>query len=313
MVLGPIILFLDEQPKRQQHFNTSITASHAQTNQFAYATQMDSWVEVWVVDASELHTKLLIRLPYTATNSSTLQFSPHGTYLAFIENPGPQQEVTVARVANGTLVELPAKAEDADVELLPFYKQGHSVWEGRLITLTESGNKNIVSYQDGETASIITYLPLGEYMFVEAPGNLVALAEIRHHRLILLDPANREQPMLFNEEARLWSWHWDGDFLLYSSGFDLKRYVRSTHETQTVTRLSTPIEYIDWYPTGTTLLYHSDGQTIALSLDGGTILSQTILSQDLNGTFWIDQSGAQLNILHPSEKTVEWWSRELQN
>lgn len=313
LVLGPIILFLDAQPELRQTINAAITAIHAQTNRFAYATQESSWLEVWVVDASTSQTKLLMRLPYSVTSSYALAFSTSGTYLALIETHGSRQDMTVTRVDNGTTIELPEDPRDAEEELLSFYPEHLTTSRDRLVVLSESGNRAVLSYQDGETASIITYLPLGDYVFVEAPGNLIALQDTRRGRFILLDPDNREQPILLSEEANLWRWHPSGDILLYSSGYDLKRYVRSAHETQTLTRLSTTIESIDWYPTGTTAVYRTGQETIAVWLDGGSILSQTTLVQDLNGQMWTQQDGKQMHVLRVVEGATEWWTRALQN
>lgn len=342
-VIGPIILFLDEQFERRQPIDTTLTSIHEGTNRFAYATQESSWLEVWVVDAAMSQTSLLMRLPYAATSSYSLIWSANGTYLSLIQSHGSRQDVFVTRVDDGMAVDLPKETRDVEdawwdlgvesrfyvrtgtqltqmdinketeMELLPFSAQRLTTKDGQVITLSESGNRNVVSYQEGETASIITYLPLGDYTFVDAPGNLIALEDTRHHRLILLDAQNRNQPILLNEEASLWRWHPSGDMLLYSSGYDLKRYVRSAHETQTVTRLSTPIEYVDWYPVGTTAIFHSGGQTVALTLDGGNILSQTVLSENLEGNLWIDAQGRQLHVLDPIEGAVEWWTRALQN
>ena len=159
------------------------------------------------MEASTSQTKLLMRLPYSSTSSYALEFSMNGTYLALTETHGSQEDVSVARVDDGTMVELHDDPLEAEVELLPFFEQLVTTSGGRLVTLSESGNRAVLSYQEGETASIITYVPLGEYEFVWAPQDLIALWNAKHHRLILLDPQNREQPILLNEEATLWKWN----------------------------------------------------------------------------------------------------------
>lgn len=313
LVLDPIILFLDTQPELQQTFSAAITSVHAQTNRFAYATQESSWLEVWIVDTSTRQTKLLMRLPHSATSSYVLKFSANGMYLALIETHGSQQDVSVTRVNDGTTVELPDDPRDAEEELLPFFQQPLTTTGGRFVTLTESNNRTVLSYQEEEAASIITYLPLGDYTFVTAPQGLIALSESRHNRLILLDPQNREQPILLNEEAVLWKWNASQDVLLYSSGYDIKRYDRSAHETQTITRMSTPIDGLDWYPKGSSALYQTHGEIVALNLDRATILSQTVLATNLNGLFWLNLDGSSFSVLSKTETGLEWWTRALQN
>ena len=100
---------------------------------------------------------------------------------------------------------------------------------------------------------------------------------------------------------------------LYSSGYDIKRYVRSAHETSTITRLSTPIDGLAWHPKGNSAIYQTDGDTFALNLIGATTLSQTVLAEDVGGMFWLSPDGSSLFVLQETETGWEWWSRELQN
>lgn len=341
-VIGPIILFLDEQSEMRQTIDTTLMSIHEGTNRFAYATQESSWLEVWAVDATTSETRLLMRLPYATTSRYSFSWSTNGEYLALVETHGSRQDISVTRVDDGMAVDLPEETQNVeaswwdleveprlyvrtgtqvtqitmetlDTQHLPFAATLATTHGGETITLSEGGSRSVVSYQDGETASIITYLPLGSYAFVDAPGNLIALEDARHHRLVLLDPENREQPILLNEEATLWRWHPAGDALLYSSGYDLKRYVRSAHEAQTITRLSTVIDQLDWHPDGSCAIYQSDGDTLALNLDGANILSQTVLATDLAGTFWLNPNGSSLSTLVETETGSQWWIRALQN
>lgn len=340
-VIGPIVLFLNTTPTLQQSINATIASVHEATNQFAYATQESSLLEIWTVDANATETKLLMQLPYATTSSYALDWSTNGTYLALIENHGTRQDVFVTRVVDGTAIELPKETHDVEdawwdlgvesrlyvrtgtqltqidvgslaQEILPFTAKRISSFGNKTATLSESQNRAVISYQDGETASIITYLPLGEYEFVLAPAGLTALFDTRHYRLILLDPTNREQPILLNENATLWKWNPSDDVLIYSSGYDVKRYAHSSHETQTITRLSTLIKKLDWHPEGASILYQSGNEIVALNLNEATILSKTVLTTNLDGQFWLSQDGKSLSLLLETEENWEWWKRDLQ-
>ena len=341
-VVGPIILFLDSQPALQKTLNAVISSVHEPSNTIAYATVGSSWLEVWSIHATSGQTSLLLRLPYVATDTYDLLWSQDGTYLALTQKRGSRMDVSVSRVSDGTVMELAQLGEDVedvwwdlsvnpilnlrtgtsitqlpmttlDAQILPFNAQNVTTFQNTLVSLSQSNNRAVLSYQDGDTASIITYLPLGDYVFVPSPTGLLALSETRRGRLILIDPSNREQPILFNEEATQWSWSPSEDILLYSSGYDLKRYVRSAHETQTLTRLSTSIDGMAWFPLGTSVLYQTGGQIIALNLDGSTVLSQTTLATNLHGDFWLDQGGSVLSALVATHDGWEWWIRSLQN
>ncbi|MCR4314560.1 MAG: PEGA domain-containing protein, partial [Candidatus Uhrbacteria bacterium] len=341
-VMGPIVLFLDVVPTLQRTIEATITAIHKETSRFAYATQESSWLEVWIVDMASSETKLLMRFPYTATSTYSISWSENGTYLALIETHGSRQDISVTRVSDGYSIALPKEARDVEEawwdlgvesrlyvrageeltqidvgnlaqEILPFTAKRLSSFGNKTVTLSESSDRAALSYQEGKTASIITYLPLGDYEFISAPQDLIGLSDTRHHRLILLDPQNREQPILMNEEVTHWKWSPSQDVLLYSSGYDVKQYVRSAHETSTITRLSTPIDGIDWLPKGSSAIYQTNGKTVAINLDGTTILSQTFLATNLDGTFWLSPDGSFLYVLQETQTGWEWWTRNLQN
>ncbi len=341
-VMGPIVLFLDEPPVLRETLLAVLVSAHEATDRFAYVTQQSSWLEVWVVEGKSTQKKLLMRLPYASTSNYDLSWSKDGAFLALVEQRGARQDLSVTRVSDGTAIDLPASAQNVDVswwdlsvesflytrvgttltridvanataQPLAYAADLVSLHDGREVTLSTNNNRVALSYQENETASIITYLPLGDYRFVPAPQGLAGIHDIHRGRLILVDLTGGEQPILLNEEVNLWKWSPSDDVLLYSSGYDLKRYVRSAHETQTLTRFSTPIEQIDWYPKGNAPIYRSDGSIVALNLDGGTILSQTTLTTDLLGEFWLDPDGAILSILvETQEGTWEWWTKPLQ-
>lgn len=341
-VMGPIVLFLDENPVLRETVPAILVSSHAATNRFAYVTQQSSWLEVWTIQDLGAQKKLLMRLPYTSASNYSLWWSKDGTYLTLREQHGTKQDISVTRVSDGTAIDLPISAQNVDdswwdlsVESFLYTRVGTTLTridvanassqplsfaadlvtssDGREIALATSHNRVVVSSQEGETASIVTYLPLGDYRFVPAPAGLVGIHDLHRNRFILVDVTGGDQPILLNEEARLWKWNPAGDVLLFSSGYDLKYYDRPSHETQTLTRLSTLIEQLDWYPQGNTPIYRAGGSTIALNLSGTTILSQTTLTTDLLGSFWLDPDGKTLSTLVETQEDVwEWWTRPLQ-
>lgn len=341
-VLGPVALFLDEPAQRAQEMAAVSILAHPPSNQFAYLSQESSWIEAWVVSVQTAEKKLLMRLPFDARSRYALAWSAQGTFLALTQTRGTTSQLSVSRVADGTAIELPAVAQtveafwwDVGADERLYVRSGNATTRVDLATglyellasaadlalsdgiktvaLTQTDNRAVVSLREAESTSILTYLPLGDYVFAQAPQGLISLYDTRHNRLILLDLSRRDQPILLNEEARVWKWDPAGGVLLYSGGYDLKRYVHWMHETQTLTRLSTQIDRVDWYPTGTTAIYQTQGRTVAMSLDNATILSQTLLLDELLGTFWIDSAGKQMHVLVETEEGFEWWTRDLQN
>ncbi|MBI2473095.1 PEGA domain-containing protein [Candidatus Uhrbacteria bacterium] len=341
-ILNEVVLFLDKQPEQEKMIGLIDLSINPKTDSFAYITQESSWLEVWRVHVEDAQKKLLMRLPYDSESTYDLSWSSEGTFLSLERSKESHIQMTISHVSNGELIELPQTEDPIDRiwwdagkndqlyllskekisrfslstrELTPLNFKASAIisHSEKEITVSQANNKEVISYQDGATASIITYLPLGEYTFVETPKNLIGLHNDRQNRLILIDPVNKEQPILFDEEASLWKWNASGDILLYSSGYDIKRYVQTTHQTDTLVRLSRPITHLDWYPEGNTAIYQSDGTTTALTLDGARILSQTILLKDLPGIFWIDRQGTTLHLFQQSSSQWDWYKRPLQN
>lgn len=341
-VMGPISLFLDTQPELQEVLPGMIVSAHSESNRFAYVSQESSWLEVWLVDISLEEKKLLMRLPFDAREQYSLTWSTHGTYILLEQIHDSQSDLYVTRVADGVAQELPvevtnsqsywwdlerddviyvrtkaglvrANVQSGSAEILDIEADLVTTYNNQNIILSQSNNRAVISSHDGTTASIITYLPLGNYELVTAPKGLLGLHDEQRNRFVLIDLEKRDQPILLNEEVNLWKWSADDNTLLFSSGYDLKRYIRSIHETQTITRLSKPITHLDWYPSGSTILYQSDGAIEALNTDGTTILSQTHLGDGFSGMFWVDQEGENIHLIQYTQNVWEWWTRALLN
>jgi hypothetical protein len=201
---------------------------------------------------------------------------------------------------------------DATHELLPYQAQRVQSFGERDVLLTASHDRMVLSLIEEGTASILTYLPLGTYEFVQGPAGFLSLYETTRHRLILLDPGNREQPIMLNEEAILWSWNRAGDQLLTTSGYDLRRYLRFENRSETLTRLSTPIDSLTWYPLGVTALYQSDGDTVAVRLNDPAGPTDVTLAQDMPGAMWLSQEGTELFVFHKTDGVDTLYRRALQ-
>ena len=341
-VIGSITLFLDAQPELQETLTAMLISPHPSSNNFAYISQESSWLEVWLMDASSKEKKLLMRLPFNTQSQYDLSWSKQGTYLLLEDKNGTQSDLYVSQVSDGTALDLGTASKhvedywwDLSLDETLYVRSNNILTRVNVLTsestpfafdadliishnnqeviLSQSNNRAVISYQEHGTASIITYLPLGDYLFIEAPEGLIALYDRHRNRFILIDLSRRDQPILLNEEVTIWKWSPDNNILMYSSGYDLKRYVRSAHETETITRLSHPINQLDWYPLGTTILYQTDGNLEALNLDNATTLSQTHLASGFFGIFWIDPDGKDFHMIESTETGWEWWTRALQN
>jgi hypothetical protein len=339
-VVGPITLFADTQTTILDTLHPATSAVNPDRSALAYATQESSWLEVWHTDDPRESTSLLMRLPFAEDSAYEIEWSPGGTYLLLAKSEGAQSELHVAHVEGGT-IGLPDGLEAVDAywwnigledelivrvedqltrynlatgtrEDIAYQADFVRSWGNQDVTLLESNNRTVLSFQEDETASIITYLTLGDYRFVPAPEGLIGLHDARRNRLVLLDAQNLDQPILLNEEVSLWEWDSTGEHLLYSTGFDLKHYHRSTHESETLTRLSHTVDALHWYPLGAVAMYQSNGTTTALQLSGREVLSSVDLVSEASGAFWFAKQVEDLFILIETEDGASLLHKTLQ-
>lgn len=336
-----IVLFLEEQATFIDHAEMTETSVSPDGSRLAYITQTPSWLEVWTTTGMPESKKLLMQLPYSALSSQTLSWSLNGTYLLLSQSNGSQSSLSIVRVDTGSAVELPqeirqvqqfwwdASTEDTLYVLSDLVIQRVSLSQGssdtlayqatrvqsygdRDVILTITNNLTVLSFVESDTASILSFLPLGSYEFVRGPAGLVSLYEKDRHRLILLDTNNRKQPILLNEDAILWTWNAAGDQLLSSSGYDLKRYLRYENKTETLTRLSESIDRILWYPRGMVTIFQSAGSTTAIGLDDPSGPTQVTLAEEIAGPFWLGDEGDTLYLVDETDEKNTIFTRTLQ-
>ena len=331
------ILFLDENPEPIQELTPIQSAISPTGDLLVYLTQESSWLELWSTTGFEDSTRLLMRLPHDASSEYSISFSLNGDYILLAREEGSFSELTIADTQNGDLVSLPIPLSDTlaywwdtqrdDLLYVAFTDTSYQIdltastetllmddmermttFDDRDVLLTEHNSRAVLSFLEDDTASIITYLPLGTYFFVPAPAPLIGLFDAQHERLVLIDSENRDQPILLNEAAAQWQWNENDQQLLYSSGFDLRLYDRYQHESDTLTRLSDPIEYLTWYPQGSVVLYQAAGTTHALAVQDPQP-EHLVLIEEAPGLFWFVDD-AQSLLLLSEEGTI--WQRPLQ-
>lgn len=339
-VVGPITLFTDSPTLFVTELELAAHAVNPTRSALVYATQESSWLEVWLTTDPQDTRSLLMRLPYDEDLDYALSWSPDGNYILLASDSELGQELHVADTEGGS-IRLPDELSQVDahwwnvgtsheliVRVDDQLTQYHLVdgtatpityqadvmqtWDQRDVTVLNSNNRSVLSFQETEAASIITHLPLSTYEFVTAPIGLIGLHDTTRGRLILVDAQNLTQPILLNEEVKAWEWDITDNHLLYTAGFDLKQYHRSTHEFETLTRLSSPIDALHWYPLGSVAMYQSNGVTTALQIQGSDVVSTTELTTALEGDFWMLEGTETLFVLSEHEGQYKISSRVLQ-
>lgn len=321
--MDDVILFQDERPVQIQPINAVMASVSPMFDGIVYITKSNSWFEMWSMAGTQNSIKLLLRLPYDESDEYSISWSANGTFVLFTRDAGDEKDIYITRLSDGYGIKLPEQIikieqtwwdqgddlrlyvksdnrlgfislSDGSYTQLDFESDCVRAFQNRFLALTNSHDRTALSFQENETASIITYLPIGKYEFTPAGESLIGLFDVSRNQLILIDPNNREQPILLNENAKLWSWNPQKDTLLYTSGYDLKSYAPKEHSTKTLTRQSEQIQSLAWYPRGSVAIYQTSEKIIALRIENLPLLSQVELTSGLSGLFWFGDNGDNL-------------------
>jgi hypothetical protein len=141
----------------------------------------------------------------------------------------------------------------------------------------------VLARWQGETSTILAYLPLGDYRFHPCPlQNIVLLEDKKRERILLIDTQNQEQPVLLNAMAAAWRWEPDGQRLLYSDLFDLHVFDPAALTDLTLTRLSRPLSDLAWHPAANSIFYLQADNLTSVDLDSrnGHIMTQLAAGKD---------------------------------
>jgi hypothetical protein len=173
-----------------------------------------------------------------------LDWREDGTVLAIGSGEG-ERVTTLVDAATGA----PFEAAETDIEL------------------TVAADRVVVSRRNDGASEILAYLPLGAYELRGAPEGFVMLEDSARHRVTLVNAAGGDRPILLNAGATEWQWEPNGTRMLYSDGFDLHVYDPATHTDETITRLSSAITGVAWYPGHSYVFYAQDDAVYAAELD----------------------------------------------
>ncbi len=328
-----VVLFLDATQSSVQELD--VFASIYTSQHLIYLTQESSWIEAWRSTGTPTSTQLMARLTYDPDASYQLLTSTKEDYLIIAATKDTEQELVLIDIeASQTLPIDLGKTENVwwDTQddhilyttyegqttrvdlvgdhqtLLETSLQSATTFGDNLLIVSTGEDRSTLSFLHEKTVSLVSYLPLGTYSFEQAPGGTITLYDAARSQLQIIDPENREQPILFSEDVTLWQWSHDGGRLLYSSGYDIRIYDRWAHKTRTVARISESIDQLSWYPLGNYILFQSNGQTKAIAL-GDPQPEHTILVQDITGAIWPTSDGDNLYLL---DELGTLWRRPLQ-
>lgn len=287
-----VVLFLEGAPEPLRETALRAVSVNPADGRAAYAQSEGPWTEVWLHDPSSGSETLVSRLPLG--NNETLSFAwpADGTALSITAAKNGVSTTTLVNLATGAPMEAPAVSD---------------------VRLSATGDRVVVSRHQGESNEILAYLPAGSYAEHDAPSNAILLADAARGRLVLVNAAGGDQPILLNVSATYWQWQPGGARLLYSDGFDLHVYDAASHTDETVTRLSSAITGVAWYPDHSYVLYAQADAIYATELDHRDGRNVTRIAEGANlGAFAPLPNGRDLLFFGTVGGTTGLFSRALQ-
>lgn len=285
-----VVLFLSDAPTRTRETPLTAVRVNPENGSAAYAKGEGQWTEIWIDDPRDGTERLVSRLSLSGSTSLALTWLS-GSVLS-IESSGKTRVVTLVDAATGAPVD--------------------TSWpEG--LSLAASGDRVAVSRKNGNASEILAYVPAGAYQFADAPDGILLLTDTVRDRVVLVNARGGDQPILLNASAVSFQWEPGGRRLLYTDGFDLHVYDASTHSDETITRLSTPITGVGWYPDHGYVLYALSDAIEAVELDHRDQRNVTRLVEGANlGSFAVDQSGRALSFFGTVDGASGLFAKRLQ-
>lgn len=241
-----IVLFLNGNPALIRETDLRAVSMSPQSTKAAYAMTNGQWAEIWIDTLSTDSEILVSRLPVGTDAEIRFAWIEDGSILSTTAVDRGTTTVTLVHTDTGSAVaSLPASE----------------------ITLSPAADRVAVSRAQGESNEILAYAPFGSYSVDSAPNGMIQLEDVERHRLVLIQSTGGDQPILLNASATFWQWEPSGNRLLYTDGFDLHVYDATSHTDETITRLSSPVTWVAWYPGHSYVLYAQDDAIYATELD----------------------------------------------
>lgn len=287
-----IVLFLDEPPAFVRDAELEAVSISQADAKAAYAQSEGQWTEIWTYDPTTGEDTLVSRLPAGDAGDIDLSWREDGAVLSVESGDARARATTLVDAATGAPIEA---AAETDIEL------------------TTAADRVVVSRKRDGSSEILAYLPIGDYETRDAPEGIVTLEDVARGRVVLVKAAGGDQPILLNASASEWQWEPNGTRILYSDGFDLHVYDAAAHTDETITRLSSAVTGVAWYPGHSYVLYAQDDAIYAAELDHRDRRNVTrLVSGSGLGTFQSDPRGRVVYFFGTVDGTTGLFSRRLQ-
>ncbi len=310
------VLYAQEPPRLLRETPIDGAVFDRASEQAAFVRRMDPWFETWAYDTRTDSDHLIARFPSKNASLPTLTWSPDGSALEIITDGG----TFLVEVATGKRVEVTAAKKmrigwwDTGSGLSYFAQTADGLWRigldgsmekmsfsadaamstrnGILVAQPSQDRLAISLFHGSGPASILTYVPLGDYAFVSAPAAWILLHDRTHHRLLLLDTKNDAASLVLSTDALSWQWEPGGRRLLYTDGYGLHVFTPETSTDEVLTRLSEPLTGIAWQMGAHAVLYMQDLRLSAIEFDRRDMRRSTTLMEGQKiGRLWTDAHG----------------------
>lgn len=241
-----IVLFMDGDSVLLRETDLRAVSINPQGTKASFVETTGQWTEVWIHSLGAASEILVSRIPVGKSASIQFDWAREGGILSMTSTEDGRSTITRVYPETGEPVLVPTVSD---------------------VVLSPVADHVAVARTNGDAGEILAYVPMGDYSVTSSPSGLIQLEDTARHRLILVQSSGGDRPILLNADAIFWQWESNGSRLLYTDGFDLHVYDASSHSDETITRLSSPVTWVGWYPGHSYVLYAQDNAIYATELD----------------------------------------------
>jgi len=343
-LLENIHLFMDESPDLVIPFSQKISISPS-GKEFIYESIESGWIELWKSSKDLSLKKLLLRLPQSDLEDLALSWSFSGHFLSVQEKRKQTTTWTVIDLNQNQQQKIQWNGQDPlkvlwDPDLddilyatFPFglfeFSLSRKTTESLIveplmgihrgndllvISDTEKNQSIFYHYKYQDSPKLITSLPKGSWIFLQAPLFYALLFEKNSNQLVLINTLSTQNPLVFSSQAFKALWNPENPYeLLYFNDFEIHIYHLTTGMDELITRLSHPIKEVIWYPKTDTILYEEDQKIYAIDKHKTVQAGSTLLvAAETIETFWLSPDGKILNFIGTQNKKTGVFERRLQ-
>ena len=314
--LQNITIFIDASPELLFNKDAQIIAINPSNGSIAYIVREGGWQETWLYSPQDNSHKLIsqtldvddeMSLSWSAQGSYLLIFDQTNQLINIYDNQGEIVDIdaysaiaatwhqstdhTLSITTESEIIML--NVSNGSTEIVEQLDETYVVLDASILKLIQGDDYTEVAQYIGDEKETLALLPKATYTIERRDGTFLILTD--SHGELYLIKIHEDEPILFKDNVTAYDWDDELDRLVYTDGFELSIYEARTHATELVTRQSTMISSVSWYPDADIILVQDNELHAFEAYAQAEQRHTTTLIEDANfETMWIAEDGETL-------------------